>query len=88
MAAARGNSPSHMELMARQMNEMSKRLKDVEGEFEKHVKAQKCSPRWWHDHAGRFENDPVFDEIVRLSNQERLAERPKGRKAKGKYARS
>ena len=30
---------------------------------------------WWHDHAGRFENDPVFDEIVRLGREARKSSR-------------
>jgi hypothetical protein len=34
------------------------------------------SPRWWVDHSGRFQNDPAFDELVRLGRQQRNAERP------------
>jgi hypothetical protein len=29
------------------------------------------SPRWWADHAGRFKDDPAFEEIVRLGRQYR-----------------
>jgi hypothetical protein len=31
---------------------------------------------WWERIAGRFENDPVFDEIVRLGRQYRESLRP------------
>jgi hypothetical protein len=37
------------------------------------------SPQWWHDNAGRFENDPVFNEIARLGRQSRNG-RPRKRK--------
>ncbi len=33
------------------------------------------STRWWEDGAGRFANDPAFDEIVRLGRQQRNAGR-------------
>ena len=29
------------------------------------------NPRWWRENAGRFANDPVFDEIVRLGREYR-----------------
>ena len=43
---------------------------------------QAPSPFWWRDHAGRFENDPLFDEIVRLGRQERLRYDARRRRAK------
>jgi hypothetical protein len=45
---------------------------------------QKAPPtgKWWVDHAGRFANDPVFDEIVRLGREYRESLRPKQRKVK------
>lgn len=36
---------------------------------------------WWIATAGRFANDPVFDEIVRLGAEYRESLRPKKRKA-------
>jgi hypothetical protein len=36
---------------------------------------------WWHESAGRFANDPVFDEIVRLGREYRESLRP-GRRRK------
>lgn len=32
---------------------------------------------WWHENAGRFANDPVFDEIVRLGREYRESLRPR-----------
>jgi hypothetical protein len=32
---------------------------------------------WWQRIAGRFENDPIFDEIVRLGSEYRQSLRPK-----------
>jgi hypothetical protein len=37
---------------------------------------------WWHDDAGRFANDPVFDEIVRLGREYRESLRPQRGKKK------
>ena len=33
-------------------------------------------PPWWERIAGRFENDPAFDEIVRLGREYRDSLRP------------
>ena len=45
---------------------------------------------WWHEDAGRFANDPVFDEIVRLGREYRESLHPdrKKRAKKKKNARS
>jgi hypothetical protein len=37
---------------------------------------------WWHDDAGAFANDPVFDEIVRLGREYRESLHPDRRKKK------
>jgi hypothetical protein len=37
---------------------------------------------WWHDEAGRFANDPVFDEIVRLGREYRESLHPDRKKQK------
>ncbi len=42
------------------------------------------SPAWWEAQAGRFKNDPEFDEIVRLGRQERRKENAQARKWKRK----
>ncbi len=38
--------------------------------------------RWWIEDAGRFANDPVFDEIVRLGKAYRDSLKPKKRKTR------
>ena len=38
--------------------------------------------RWWVEAAGRFADDPIFEEIVRLGHQYRESLRPKTRKGK------
>jgi hypothetical protein len=38
-----------------------------------------CRP-WWRLDAGRFRDDPVFEEIVRLGREYRESLRPKPRK--------
>jgi hypothetical protein len=35
---------------------------------------------WWREDAGRFEEDPVFDEIVELGRAFRESQRPGARK--------
>jgi hypothetical protein len=37
---------------------------------------------WWHEDAGRFANDPVFDEIVRLGKEYRDSLHPDYKKKK------
>lgn len=39
--------------------------------------------RWWETAAGRFEDDPVFDEIVELGREYRESLRPKSKARKG-----
>ncbi len=38
---------------------------------------------WWQEDAGRFANDPVFDEIVRLGREYRESLRPRRNKKRG-----
>jgi hypothetical protein len=65
---------------------MEERLLALEKEVE-HLKSQlaqtaKPARRWWVEHAGRFANDPVFDEIVKLGREYRESQRPGRRKTK------
>jgi len=39
--------------------------------------------RWWIDDAGRFADDPVFEEIVRLGKAYRRSFRPTRRGSRG-----
>ena len=42
---------------------------------------QQRNAKWWLDHAGAFENDPGYDEIVRSGRRYRQSLRPKSRKS-------
>jgi hypothetical protein len=62
------------------VSQLAQRLTVLEKAFEQ-LKAQvdrSCSParRWWLEDAGRFADDPVFDEIVRLGQEYRKSLRP------------
>ena len=48
---------------------------------------RRTSGKWWIDSAGRFANDPVFEEIVRLGREYRESLRPKpSHRGKGRRA--
>jgi hypothetical protein len=57
-------------------------LKDRVAKLEQDVKEVKsqsvrsAEPPWWERISGRFENDPAFEEIVRLGRQYREAQVP------------
>jgi hypothetical protein len=59
---------------------LAKKVDQIAAQVEQLEKLQRVSPTWWRDHAGRFANDPVFDEIVRLGREERRRERPRDSK--------
>ena len=69
------------------VTQIEKRLLAVEEAVENLNRRVEAGPlrRWYVTHAGRFANDPVFDEIVRLGAQYRASQRPSSR---GKRARS
>lgn len=67
--------------------QLEKRLETLEKAVEEirgMVAAGTQQRHWWHDDAGRFANDPVFDEIVRLGREYRESLRPQLRKKRGK----
>lgn len=43
-------------------------------------KSSSDKQRWWVNDAGRFADDPVFDEIVELGREYRDSLKPKSRK--------
>ena len=53
-----------------------KKLKEQQQRFAKQRQ------NWWLENAGRFANDPIFDEIVRLGKEYRQSLRPPRKNAK------
>jgi hypothetical protein len=69
------------------LEQLNQKVSALASQVERLQKASAPSPTWWRDHAGRFENDPVFDEIVRLGRAERkkLNGAAKGRRARPRH---
>jgi hypothetical protein len=63
------------------MAQMEKRLAALEKSVAE-LKETSERQRWWREGAGRFANDPDFEEIVRLGRQYRDSLRPKKPKRK------
>ena len=55
------------------MTQIEQRVKALE-QTVKHL--AKSGRRWYRTHAGRFANDPVFDEIVELGQRYRRSQGP------------
>jgi hypothetical protein len=70
------------------MTEMEQRLATLEVEVQliKEASSQpnKADPKWVLAHAGRFQDDPGFDEIARLGREYRESQRPGHKKSAGK----
>ncbi|MFN4259750.1 MAG: hypothetical protein ACK4RK_10660 [Gemmataceae bacterium] len=69
--------------------ELAKRLEALEKEVaELRAKVTMPTPEtqrhWWRDNAGKFANDPVFEEIVRLGREYRESLHPDRQKKKKK----
>ncbi len=65
--------------------QLTERLLALEKTVEELKSQMKHSPpgrRWWVDDAGRFADDPVFDEMVRLGREYRESLRPGNKKGK------
>ena len=64
--------------MSEELQLLQERVRQLELDvsFLKSQAADRESQPWWERIAGRFENDPVFDEIVRLGREYREAQRP------------
>lgn len=58
---------------------LEKAVAELQGNAEPTPENQR---HWWRDDAGRFANDPVFDEIVRLGREYRESLHPDRRKKK------
>jgi hypothetical protein len=60
--------------------ELGRRVEALErevAELKALVASANGQQRWWREGAGRFANDPVFDEIVRLGREYRESLRPR-----------
>jgi len=70
--------------LAKRVEQLEKAVQDLTARF-----AQLNPPKekWWESQAGRFANDPVFDDIVRLGKEYRESLRP-GKKKKAKNAKA
>jgi hypothetical protein len=76
MSARRPTTPT--------LQEISQRLDELAAKVERQQSAFAVSPWWWEEHAGRFENDPAFDEIMRIVRRQRKLESlPKQRGKRG-----
>ena len=68
--------------------ELTKRVEALEAALAELRAKQEQPPNglraWWREDAGRFANDPVFDEIVRLGREYRESQRPGERRSKVK----
>jgi hypothetical protein len=57
------------------LEQINEKIDALAAKVERGGPGSAISLTWWHDHAGRFENDPVFDEIVRLGREARKSQR-------------
>ena len=61
--------------------QIEKRVKALETAVQRLARTQPANGRdWYRKHAGRFANDPVFDEIVKLGRAYRKAQKPQHRR--------
>ena len=67
-------------VMSEELQLLQQRVRQLENDVSllKSQAADRSSQPWWERISGRFENDPVFDEIVRLGREYREAQRPEG----------
>lgn len=69
--------------------DLEKRLTALEKEVAdlKEKLGEKKTP-WWKAIVGQFENDPYYEEAMKLGRQYRESTRPKGKKKQGKNGHS
>ena len=53
------------------LESFNRRLNALAVQVQRLARTATPSRTWWKDNAGRFANDPVFNEIVRLGRAER-----------------
>lgn len=69
------------------VTQLETRLRKMERKIADLAQHLKCAPsekRWYALHGGRFSNDPVFDEIVRLGREARHAANPRPKVKRGR----
>jgi hypothetical protein len=61
---------------AKDVRHLEQRLEDLEKQFEGVLRGIKpdASTLWWKRILGKFENDPIFDEVVKEIRKRRRAE--------------
>ena len=70
-------------MTAMELEQRLKTLEQVVQRLQMRIEGRSASTsRWWVEGAGRFADDPVFDEIVQLGGKYRQSLRPKIRKVK------
>ena len=58
--------------------QIAKRVKALEKTVEKLARSKPTvSRQWYRTHSGRFTDDPVFEDIVRLGRAYRKSQRPR-----------
>jgi len=63
------------------ISQLEQRLEAVEREVQKLRAQRRPAPKknkWWRESAGRFEKDPLFDQIVQLGRKYRKSTRKPG----------
>ena len=76
---------------AKKIQELKRRLEKLQEDLTE-LKRQRGivghAAKWWIDHAGRFQDDPSFEEMVRLGRQYRESLRPKAKKKRRRSTKS
>ena len=65
--------------LATRLKALEKAVKDLRAQLDQNTMMKS---RWWVETAGRFANDPVFDEIVELGRKYRESLRPKAKRSR------
>jgi hypothetical protein len=70
-------------MLAKELTERVAALEKTVDDLQRQLKSlgQATGP-WWVDQAGRFANDPVFDEMIELGREYRASLRPRKQKVK------
>jgi hypothetical protein len=68
------------------LTELTRRVESLERKIQELDLLVQANPRPsrrpWRENAGRFKNDPIFDEIVALGAKWRRSQRPRRKKVK------